>query len=629
MNRKEWREVGLQSLYFVLAAAGMVLLAFAGDLLGDRPLGGEKIAIILGLLLLMFSMFLGLSPFAMDATQKGMEYLLTLPLARRRLLLIKFLPRLTAVTFFYLAFAVVYRLAGDQAFGGGFTLFSLIYGGLFLISFSLSVVHENFIVQSLWAGVALSGYAFLCLFVVAKGFSWKFAMPARAFGTRAWQSLSYDAPTLLSAAAVFLLLALPFLLSLFLAFKKFDLKPARAFNRRQWLIFVPLLLLACGLSLGITWLVQRSAPAWEPNYFILGQQRLLKADSPGRLTLFTPAGRRPIAPGRPIYWGRPLLERGELLYLSGIDFKDGARIIGCLNLADLSWKTVHRIQGPARIANDLPGIRFDGERFVFLLIRDDPDASPGKEEKPAAKPKAMQLVQVDPAAGRSKALEFQAPAGRYNEPWLVGSDERDGRRFWLAASRGHAVLRLWADGRSEELGPSEGIPVYAGGLLFSRRGGSLAVTRLLESGSEIVGEIPGDFTMGNPYFFSLEDSQGSEVYAEREGRIVRIDLASLSVDDVGPARGHLHMVPPGDFYFVEFENWPGVSARDTWKKLYRLRAGKMMLLKKFAFGSAGYGQLVVGRQGVLLIQHRIEKGVAIFSRKAFAFPSLKELKIKD
>jgi hypothetical protein len=117
----------------------------------------------------------------------------------------------------------------------------------------------------------------------------------------------------------------------------------------------------------------------------------------------------------------------------------------------------------------------------------------------------------------------------------------------------------------------------------------------------------------------------SEVYAKRDKRIVRIDLATMSVADVGPARGHLWMVPPGDFYFVEFESWPGGSAHDTWKKLYRLRAGTMTLLKKFAFGNKGYGHLLVGRQGVLLIQHQIEKGKSVITWKAFTFPDLKEL----
>ncbi len=259
MSRKEWREVAKQSLYFLLAATAMALLVAIAGRLQAESFSGEKAVIMLGLWLLVFSMFLGLSPFAMDSKQKGMEYLLTLPPSRRRLLFIKLLPRLAAVVLFYLAFVVLYVSLGDAAFGGGFAFFSLAYFALFFISFSLSVVHENFIVQFIWAGIALSGHLALCLSIVQLGFSWKFKIPASWIGTRIWHDLSYDVPTLIVAIVVFLLMAMPFIASFFLAFKKFDLKPARAFNRRHLLIFLPLLLLAFAASLVFTYLVQGSA----------------------------------------------------------------------------------------------------------------------------------------------------------------------------------------------------------------------------------------------------------------------------------------------------------------------------------------------------------------------------------
>ena len=223
MIKKEWLEVSKQSLYFLLATTGMVLLMALMNLLQGKPqFEAETIIIILGFWLLMFSMFLGLSPFAMDSKQKGMEYLLTLPYSRRRLLFIKLLPRLAAVILFYFVFALMYGFLGTNVFAGGFTIFSLVYFSLFLISFSLSLVHENFIVQSIWAGIALCGNVAVCLVICAKGFAWKFAMPISWMAPGLWRDLAYDVPSLLSAIAVFLLMALPFILSIFLAFKKFD-----------------------------------------------------------------------------------------------------------------------------------------------------------------------------------------------------------------------------------------------------------------------------------------------------------------------------------------------------------------------------------------------------------------------
>ena len=62
-------------------------------------------------------------------------------------------------------------------------------------------------------------------------------------------------------------MAVPFIVSFFLAFKKFDLKPTRAFNRRQLLIFVPLLLLAFAASLGVTYVVQRNSHVFGDRVF--------------------------------------------------------------------------------------------------------------------------------------------------------------------------------------------------------------------------------------------------------------------------------------------------------------------------------------------------------------------------
>jgi hypothetical protein len=636
MNRKEWREVGRQSLYFILALAAMALLLMGMDLLMGmmgfaqaKPLEGEKLIIILGAWLLMFSMFLGLSPFAMDSKQKGMEYLFTLPYSRRRLLLIKLLPRLAATVIFYLMFVLLYGLIGNAALGGGYTLFSLAYFALFFISFSLALVHENFIVQFIWAGIALSGYLALCLYVVGLGFSWKFRMPGSWVVSRSWQDLAYDVPTLLAVIAVFLLLAAPFIVSFFIAFKKFDLKPARVFNRRQLLIFVPLLLLAFFASLGLTYFVQTSSSFWESDLFILKNYKLLKSNFPGKLTLYEEAGRRSVDIKGRILWGRLLLEQGEQLYLNGLDLKDGSRIIGCLNQNDLSWRILHRISKSSHIANGHLGIRYDGAQFVYLLNQPDQSARPENDGKSAAEPMAMQLVRVDPASGRNEIFGFQVPAGgRNNEPWLVGSDERNGRRFWLVALRGHNVLRLWDDGRIEELGLSGGIPVYAGGLLFTHRGGSMIVSRLLDAGSERIHEMVGGCTMGNPYFFSQGNSQMTEIYALRDERIVRIDLATMSVDDIGPGRGHLHMVPPGDFYFVEFESWPPKKS-DKWKKLYRLKDGRLSLLKKFDFDEGGYGHLLVNANGIKLIHSQWKDGKAAkATMRLYAFPDLRELRFK-
>jgi hypothetical protein len=630
MKRKEWREVARQSAYFLLAAAAMMLLVAIADWAQGRAMDGERIVILLGLFLLMFSLFLGLSPFALDSKQRGMEYLLTLPLPRRRLLLIKFLPRLAAVAFFCLAFVLVYALAGDGAFAGGFAFFALAYFALFLISFSLSLFHENFVVQSIAAGAAWCGYLALCLLIVLLGFTWKFRLPLAWIGSGIWNDLSFDLLTLLVSIAVFLLLAAPFTLSLFIAFQRFDLKPARAFNRRQLLVFAPLLLLALAAALGITYAVQSRSPYWESELFILKGQRLLKADFPGKLTLFATAGSERVDTKSAVFWDRLLLEQEGRLYLSGYDTKDGSRIIGCLDQADLSWKTLYRSQERHFIiVNGAMGVRYDGRQFVYLRGGQGDPVKPDMGGGQAPRSNELELVRVEPASGAATAIRFPLPPvpGRWH-PWLIGSGEQGGRRFWLVDIQWRNVLRLWEDGRVEDLGVSRGSTNYVDGLLLARGDRSLIVRRIAGGGGEVVKEIEGRFDLPNLSCSSLSlQGWAGETYAVRGERLVRIGLSDLTVEDVGPAQGNIWVVPPGDFYYVESEGSPGQNA-DKWKRLYRLRDGRMEFLKQFDFSAGVTGSLFVDANGVILYQAKPARGsqVGRASRRAFAFPDLRELR---
>ncbi len=623
MNKKEWREVSRQSLYFVLAVAAIALLIGGIDLVQGRSFASEKFIIMLGLGLLMFSMFLGLSPFALDSKQKGMEYLLTLPYSRRRLLLIKLLPRLAGVVLFYLAFALMYGLMGSDAFGDGFTAFSLAYFALFFISFSLAVVHENFIVQSIWAGIALCGYMALCLFICALGFAWKFGMPSSWLGSRPWQDLAYDLPTLLTTIAVFLLMAVPFVVSLFLAFKKFDLKPTRFFNRRQLLLFIPMLLLTFAAALGITYFVQKSSGYDYSDFYILRDQRLLKVGFPGKLVLYDETSRRQVDTKSAAFWDRLLLEKGDRLYLCGYDSKDETRFIGCLNLADLSWKILHRCPTRYFVVPGYQGFRYDGESFVYLRRIWAEAELPGIDSTQIVRSDTLELVRVDPASGKTRVITFRSPLFRnYYEPWIIGCDQPSGQRFWLVAHKWSNVLRLWEDGRIENLGLSKGFPAYAGGLLFTRDDHSLVVRRLLGAGSETVKEIDGKFWLINPFFSFLSlNKQMDGIYAERNKRIVRIDLATLAVDDVGPRRGQIFFVQPGNFYYSEYESWLGDRKKpDRWRKIYRLQGSKMVFLKQLDFRGPDFGHVWIEKSGVTLRENGITR--------IFAFPDLRELKFK-
>jgi len=626
MSRKEWREVGKHSLYFVLTLAGMALLLGGMELLvaalglaQARPLEGEKLIIILAAWLLMFSMFLGLSPFAMDSKQKGMEYLLTLPYSRRRLLVIKFLPRLAAVAFFYIVFTLLYRLGGSGALGGFFAFFSISYFALFFISFSFSGVHENFIVQSIWAGLALGGYLTLGSLVMALGFAWSnnFSLGSVwRFGH--FGNLIYDLPSLIAAAAVFLLLLAPFVASFFLAFNKFDLRPARVFHRRHLLFFAPLFLLALGGSLGISSLIQQHS-AWDSDsrFHLTVDRRVLKIGWQGKASVHDETGRRRIESERDFLWTNILFEKKGEVILLGNDMAADSLAITRLRLDDLSTKMLDRIPERFLVSPLFFAFRQHGNNLVYLRNRSNGSAN--QSVRPL-KSDRLDLVVLDLDSGKSRILSYQSPLfPGYYQPKIFAHDEIDGRRFWLIGNQGFSIIRLWEDGSVENLGISKKMPSYFGHLLFSGTDKTLTIRRLLDGGGEAVKEIGGGFKIAG-HSRSLATGQFPEIYAERSKMIVRIDLKSLEVAPVAPCQdGHLRWVAPGDFYYIASGPRRGGEARD-WQKVYRLKNGRMIFLKKFAFQEPGQGSVQVE-----------EHGIVYYDRDAprfFAFPDLKELKFK-
>jgi len=537
------------------------------------------------------------------------------------LLRIKLLPRLAAVILFYLAFILLYRLVGQDAFGGGFAFFSLAYFALFFISFSLALVHENFIVQSIWAGIAWCGYLALCLFIFMLGFSWKFGVPSTWVGTTIWHELSYDVPTLLAAIAVFFLMAVPFILSIFLAFKKFDLKSVRVFNRRQLLIFMPLLLLAFVASLGLTYVVQRNSHSMGAEFFLLEKGRLLKADFPGRLSLYDEQSRQQVETGKKLWWEWVLFETPEKAFMVGYDMNDSSTLVIRLGLKDLALKVVHSI--PDRSEVTTGGLfRQCGQELVFLQR----GRGNGPRSAPAAKSDRLDLVLLDMNSERAKIISFQSPLfSDCINPHVFAHDEANGRPFWLVSGKDgivRRVFRLWADGAVDDLGVTKKFPAYFGRLLFSHSAGSLLVRRLTSGGDETIGEIPGAVNVANDFFIgSLDTVAAREIFGKRNKRIIRIDLETLAIDDLGPEHGQVLRGGPIDFYYVEYENWPG-RGTNKWRRVFRLQGKERVRLRQFDFNGKWSGNIWMQRNGIVLRESEERKN------SFFAFPDLKELKFK-
>jgi hypothetical protein len=327
--------------------------------------------------------------------------------------------------------------------------------------------------------------------------------------------------------------------------------------------------------------------------------------------------------GKKLWWDWIHFETPEKVFMVGYDVNDSSTLVIRLGLKDLAWKVVHSI--PDR-SEATPGglFRQCGQELVFL--QRGQGNSP--HSAPAAKNDQLDLVLLDMNSEHARTISFQSPlfAACIN-PQVFAHDEANGRPFWLVSGKDgikRRIFRLWADGAVDDLGVTKKFPAYFGRLLFSHTASSLLIRRLTSGGDETIGDIPGPVNIANDFFVgSLDTVAAREVFGKGNKRIIRIDLETLAIDDLGPEHGQVLRGGPIDFYYVEHEAWmTGRGHPDKWRKVFRLHGAQRVFLKQFDFNGKWPGNIWMQRNGIILRESEERKN------SFFAFPELKELKFK-
>ena len=221
-------------IFIVLAAI------FTGIIASDYDI---YLAPALEIFLLLYASFAGWSMFERERQENAGEYMLSLPLSRRRLLLLKFLPRLLSVSLLLLVYLRLHHFWHLPSFLSPLD-FSVLYGGFFLISIAFSVSFKNFI----------SAFFTVCLLSVGQVLLIRLLDPGREIGQAILQAS---------------LTVLVFPLFFFVLFQGYDIKPVSYFNKK----FFPGLLLLAGLIAGILFLT--APPGWK-NLTLTSKGLILK-----------------------------------------------------------------------------------------------------------------------------------------------------------------------------------------------------------------------------------------------------------------------------------------------------------------------------------------------------------------
>ena len=221
-------------IFIVLAAI------FTGIIATDQD---AYLAPALEIFLLLYASFTGWSLFERERQENAGEYMLSLPLSRSRLLLLKFLPRLLGVSLTLLVYLRLHQSWQLPSFLSP-TDFIPLYAGFFLLSTAFSISFKNFI----------SAFFVTCLLSIGQILLIKLLDSSREIGQ-----------IILQANVTVLIFPLFF----FILFQGYDIKPVSFFNKK----FLPGLLSLTGLIAGLIFF---TAPDDWKSLYLTSRGLLLK-----------------------------------------------------------------------------------------------------------------------------------------------------------------------------------------------------------------------------------------------------------------------------------------------------------------------------------------------------------------
>jgi hypothetical protein len=221
-------------------------------------------------------------------------------------------------------------------------------------------------------------------------------------------------------------------------------------------------------------------------------------------------------------------------------------------------------------------------------------------------------------------------------PKMIGTGLRDGMRFWICVIQkfggrpvGRATLRLWEDGRVEEIMVKGRLltvnsPQFLSGLLFFTGREPMLVLQDTGKSFELKKEFPADevfhvqdepWNLGMP----LDAPPPSFIYGKRGPKLARMSLETLEIEDLGDwwkdddAWGFIHR--QGDrAYFV------GGSRRRKNLDVYALSGAGMSLIRSFPGIDTERRdtRFTVYGSGIVITEGR--------RIRVYAFPDLREIK---
>jgi hypothetical protein len=568
--------------------------------------------------LLFGAFFMGASLFSVERGQRGMEYLLSLPFSRYKIIGLKILPRFITILIFYVVFLIFYLGEGTNYAALALVSFTIIYFSFFLISLSLSASSDNFLVLfvvsllSLFIYLGL-GFFVLWLIVKAKGYIY-YVVRVNPFIIGELDSIIvYLIP----------IVGLSFLIPLLVAFgfsmKKFDIRPSRVYNKRFIKFFAPLF--ALGLLASFFFAYQVVSVGYS-SYYLTRDHKLIEQNYNFGFRIYD--GKNVHKIQDKYYYFNPAAEDNQYVY--GTTYNDQ---ILRIDTSDYSVDILYEVP---------KGKRIMWGRYLFQqkgLQKDENIIALLEKKRDYSERTLVLLILMNGSLKKIKRIPLDTdPVKEYYSLRIFATNQSNGNRFWLATAWRHEegtnVFRLWEDGKIERIGPTQKFPFYFNGLLFTYSEKEIIISGEKEGKFETIRWVPNPkgYLFGYGYWRAdLSYAQFKGIYGRkyrpkeelRKGPMwARLNLETFEIEEISDTsgtKGWLYCFGPDQCYFEDKDYESGTF------DIYKFEDGQSKLIRHFrcSFEKTFYPYEIF-ESGIVL-----RKGKRV---KVYAFPDLKEIKFK-
>ncbi len=617
MLKKEFKDVLKQTLILIISVFALIypIYLIASIFTKHIFVFSEYFQMFYQLFIFFFSFFLGISMFSKEGRNNGFEYLLTLPYSRTKLLIQKITPRFIMLVILYLGYLLMLALRSTDPFLFAPVSFISLYFSLFFISTSLSVLRGNFV------GNSIITFLLFLLFLFSTNFvAWlvtiKYFGRAESFKLRTFVGFETFPFSSFSIFLLALLISIPFMVSLFYGFKKYDIRSSGRYLKRFFFLLVPLVLAGMAISYVV---LNASTGKFEARHYITKKGIILRHDYSGTYNLSeTEADKLP-----EFYpYQRNFYERENFVYVSVWHWENDPK--GCILKFNDTFKSHQKIYLP-------PDNRFL-HRYLYGYKKTLAILESSGKKYSWNKSSENHLVFFNTATGDVKKFKFP-----YEYLKLAGVSDINGDRYWIGyhvENMGVTVYTINDEGDIKKILRSSRDPLFISGQLITVDHDQIVLGRFINTGYEEVARIAIKGKPIFPYYYNTSDLNGWEMkylYAKLFNKVnvdpdqkrppiefLCIDLVNYSIkrfSDDRVVKGIIYPVLPEETFFLSFKGYGNLQ----FDGIYQMRGLELKLVRDFKSGD------VVLRENWGLAGNGfvVGKGNEV---RFFLFPDLKELK---